>query len=356
MNKPDNYASWEPAVPNEEPVLVSVVIPAYQSANYIGQALDSVFAQTFSNYEVIVVNDGSPDAELLERALQPYKARVRYIKQENRGPSGARNAGVLQARGKYVAFLDSDDFWFPDHLANQTASLLKNPSLGLVYADSILIEDDVPVGHAFGQQPQAPRVTFEALVVEACSVGTSSTVASRQALIDAGLFDERFKRCEDFDLWLRMAFRGTRMGYEPRVHACHRLFNGLSSDHDRMKEARIEVYEKIASMLPISVAQNAVIRKRIERIQAERHMERAKEFLVAEEYADALDAAKRACAALDNWKLHLAIFGLHAVPHLFRDLYLVYGQILRLREHRRRARFASKVKLLMGLPPRSLRS
>ena len=91
-----------------QPPLVSVVIPAYNAASYITATLDSAFAQTLSDYEIIVVNDGSPDTPLLEEALQPYLGKIRYIKQENRGPSNARNTGIQASRGKYVAFLDSD--------------------------------------------------------------------------------------------------------------------------------------------------------------------------------------------------------------------------------------------------------
>ena len=89
--------------------LVSVVIPAYNAAHYIAATLTSVLKQTFSDFEVIVVNDGSPDPTALERALQPYVSRICYIKQANGGPSAARNVGILQARGKYIAFLDSDE-------------------------------------------------------------------------------------------------------------------------------------------------------------------------------------------------------------------------------------------------------
>src|SRR5947209_18801381 len=98
---------------------VSVIIPAYNAAQYIGEALDSVFAQTFTDYEVIVVNDDSPDTAELERALAPYRERVVYIKQENRGPGGARNTAILKARGECVALLDSDDVWLPTFLAEQ---------------------------------------------------------------------------------------------------------------------------------------------------------------------------------------------------------------------------------------------
>ena len=98
--------------PNQIP-LVSVVIPAYNSSRYISGTLDSVLSQTLSNREIILVNDGSPDTTELESALQPYLPHFRYFKQENRGPSAARNLGIREARGRYVAFLDSDDLW-PD--------------------------------------------------------------------------------------------------------------------------------------------------------------------------------------------------------------------------------------------------
>src|SRR3982751_5296129 len=88
-----------------EPPALSVIIPAYNTASYIGEALESVFAQDFTDYETIVVNDGSPDTLELERALEPYRERIIYLKQENRGPGGARNTGISRARGRYVAFL-----------------------------------------------------------------------------------------------------------------------------------------------------------------------------------------------------------------------------------------------------------
>src|SRR5262245_48281148 len=98
---------------------VSVVIPAYNCADFIAETLDSVFSQTFDNYEVIVINDGSPDTESLERVLAPFQDRIVYLKQDNQGPSGARNSAIRHARSAYVAMLDSDDIWLPDYLAEQ---------------------------------------------------------------------------------------------------------------------------------------------------------------------------------------------------------------------------------------------
>src|ERR1044071_9350958 len=89
--------------------IVSIIMPAYRVAEYIGAALDSILAQTFKDYEIIIVNDGSPDTDKFELALEPYRKSVIYIKQENGGPSAARNVAIQRARGEFLAFLDADD-------------------------------------------------------------------------------------------------------------------------------------------------------------------------------------------------------------------------------------------------------
>src|SRR5215469_4227081 len=98
----------EPYAPADFSPLVSVIIPAYNASRFIRKTLESVFAQTYSNFEVIVVNDGSPDTQELEVAISPFRDRVIYITQENRGPNGARNTGLQAATGEFVALLDSD--------------------------------------------------------------------------------------------------------------------------------------------------------------------------------------------------------------------------------------------------------
>ena len=177
--------SHNEAVRGVAPPLVSVVIPAYNCADYIAATLKSVLAQKFTDWEVVVVNDGSPDTEALERELTPFLDSIRYLKQANGGPSAARNLGVREGRGRYVAFLDSDDLWLPDHLVNQVNLLQSDSSCVLVYSDSLLLREDAPIATAFERSPQTPPVTFASLVSEECSIGTSTVVASRQAILEA---------------------------------------------------------------------------------------------------------------------------------------------------------------------------
>ena len=322
---------------------VSVIIPAYQSVAYITQALNSVFRQTFTDIEVIVVNDGSPETDSLERVLGFYDSRIVYLKQENRGPSGARNTGILQASGKYVAFLDSDDYWLPHHLESQVALLESDPSLGLAYADCILLKDDVPFGTIFNLEPQSWPVTIEALLQLRCTPGTSSVVATRDAVISAGLFDETMRRCEDFDLWLRMALLGCRMDYRCAPQVCHRRNNGLSANRLLMKESCREIYEKLRKHPLLCASQRAIVERMTTRVQLDYQIESAKVSLLAERYVDALAAARMATSLANGWKLRTAVTGLRTAPRLFRRSYQLYDRFLELRS---RKRSAQRVKAL----------
>ena len=132
--------------------LVSVIIPAYNSAEFMGETLDSVFAQTYTPVEVIVINDGSRDTPELEQVLQRYSAKnLRYIKQENQGAAAARNTGIRTARGEFVAFLDADDTWLPVFLEKQLELLERTPA-DVVWADALICGDSPLAGLATGNR------------------------------------------------------------------------------------------------------------------------------------------------------------------------------------------------------------
>ena len=159
---------------------------------------------------------------------------------------------------------------------------------------------------------------------------TSSVVVSRGALIDAGLFDERFSRCEDFDLWLRMAFRGIGMDYCSNPTLYHRVSpDGLSSNRYLMKRALIDVYNKIASTLPLSRSQQTLVQECIRRAETASQLDLLKQHLASAEYALALEAADRAQTRVRSHKLNLAIVGLRCAPRVVRRLYQGYERWLR---------------------------
>src|SRR5438552_2642197 len=177
---------------------VSVVIPTYERRHYVARAVASVLAQTYQDFEVLVVDDGSTDGTA--QALEGLDLRLRYHWQENRGVSGARNAGSRLARGEIVAFLDSDDRWLPDHLAVVTEVFARNPGVVLV--------STCPRFQIAGRERPADAKVFDALPLTLTEnvVGYQSGVAVRRAdLLAVGGFDERLSVMEGSELWPRLA-------------------------------------------------------------------------------------------------------------------------------------------------------
>ncbi len=229
---------------------VSVIIPSYNVAPYIKETLDSVFAQTYRNFEVIVVNDGSPDTVALEDALLPYCDRITYIKQENRGLSGARNTGLRAATGTLVALLDADDLWMPNYLEEQTSFLREHPEFDLVYCNSIFFGDSIYDGKDWMTVcPSDGEATAAAIISRRCHVFVAVT-ARREVLGSLG-FDESLRSCEDFDCWLRLTAAGHKIGYHRKILVRYRKHNSsLSANPARMAEFNIRVLTQSLSLWP----------------------------------------------------------------------------------------------------------
>ena len=314
------------AIAAGEAPAISVIIPSYNTAGLIANCLDSVFAQTFSDFEVIVVNDGSPDTTELEAVLRPHRQKIVYVVQENKRAAGARNTAIGKARGEFLAFLDSDDSWFPDHLASQMELFRKNPALDLVYADAVLLSDSSRQKTFMEKCPSEGSATFEALVVERCQIPVSTVVARKAAILRAGLFDENLALCDDYDMWLRTAFFGGKIDWRRKPQG--RLFLGrpdsLGSSRSKMAEAYWKILEKAARTLPLNDAQRKLISDRAAEIKArylyeqgklelhQRHPEKARELFAEANLhyrALKLDVAIRglqlapqsACKLLDAW-------------------------------------------------------
>jgi glycosyltransferase involved in cell wall biosynthesis len=304
--------------------LVSVVIPAYNAASFIGPTLDSVFAQTLSDYEVIVVNDGSPDTSSLERALEPLQSKIRYLKQANGGPSNARNTGIRAAVGKYVAFLDSDDLWLPHHLARQVEHLESDPSLQMVYANGVYLRGDSPVGILFDNSEQSLPIDLDCLLQERSTVITSSTVVLREALLKAGMFDEKLRRCEDYDLWLRLVQAGFKLSFTREIQIRHRQSNGLAANWELMRQALIDVYHKHLALGSLTAAQTEFVRSKMHNIATAIDVRHTKQSLLEGKFTDALERLGRVQASDPSWKFAFAQIGLRRFPHLLQSAYRFY--------------------------------
>jgi glycosyltransferase involved in cell wall biosynthesis len=278
-----------------------------------------VFAQDYTDFEVIVINDGSPDTPELERVLEPYRDRIVYLKQENRRACGARNNGINHARGEYVAFLDSDDSWMPTYLRTQLGHLQKNPSLDMIYCDCLIYGGGPQTGKTFMQTcPSRGPVNFETLLLEQCQVPISGTIVRRRLLIDAGGFDERLAMCDDYEMWLRLAHRGSRIAYHPSVLARLRIGrpNSLSASDARMLAAFLTILSNVKTGWDLSKEQKILLTKKFDQARALLDLERGKEFLKQNDYNQARTLLEQANGQLRRGKLKLTLFGLRVAPGL----------------------------------------
>ncbi|HEV2881253.1 MAG TPA: glycosyltransferase family A protein [Pyrinomonadaceae bacterium] len=294
---------------------VSVIVPAYNVSRYIADTLDSVFAQTFDGYEIIVVNDGAPDTEELERVLEPYRERIIYLKQENRGPSAARNTGIRAARAPLVGLLDGDDLWEPEFLSVMLDELERDASIGVLYCDAIYFGDSLEAGRSFMElNPSTGEVTFERLLAQECNI-TSSVVARRELLERAGLFDEGLRSSEDFDLWLRVLKAGGRVAYlrQPLLrYRRHRA--SLSADPAWMCRHILRVMEKAERTLTLTDAEVAALRRQQRRYEGELHFNEGKRAFFAGDTETAIASLSKANALLSSRKLAFALRLLRLAP------------------------------------------
>ncbi|MBN1126427.1 MAG: glycosyltransferase family 2 protein [Sedimentisphaerales bacterium] len=202
-----------------EPLLVSVVIPAYNSAGYIGRALDSVLAQTIPAHQIIVVDDGSTDKTA--QVVSEYGGRIEYIYQSNAGAGAARNAGIQAARSEWIAFLDADDEWLPHRLDAQAELLRKHPELVWTagnFLNCVCRTEqrapflDVAACRDILKGREVAENYFQ-ILLEGLDPWTGTMLIRRSALIEAGLFSTDLKRGNDYDMWWRIAYRYPRIGF-----------------------------------------------------------------------------------------------------------------------------------------------
>ncbi|MDZ7263035.1 MAG: glycosyltransferase, partial [candidate division KSB1 bacterium] len=185
---------------NDQP-LVSVIIPTYNRAAWLEGAIESILDQSYSNFEILVIDDGSTDDT--PGIAARYGETVRYISQPNRGPAAARNLGVKYATGHYIAFLDSDDRWRKHKLFQQVALMVSDPSIKICYTDEIWIRRGRRVNQRKIHRKYSGWIYQRCLPL--CIISPSSVMIHRDLFSEVGGFDENLPVCEDYDLWLRIS-------------------------------------------------------------------------------------------------------------------------------------------------------
>jgi glycosyltransferase involved in cell wall biosynthesis len=244
---------------------VSIVIPTYNRASWLKEALESVRTQTFRDFEVIVVDDGSTDPT--RDIIESYKAEFNLrplLFDSNHGVSWARNRGIEAARAPWIAFLDSDDLWLPRKLEVQTAYLKDHPELEIAQTEEIWIRRGVRVNPMKKHRKSGGRILERCL--ELCVVSPSATLLSRRILDEAGLFDESLPVCEDYDLWLRIACRFP-IGLIPKPLIVKRGGHAdqLSRKYPAMDLFRIRAIQNLLENHPLKPDERAVALRELER-------------------------------------------------------------------------------------------
>ncbi len=303
---------------------VSIITPAYNVSGFIAETLDSVLSQTFKSYEIVLVNDGSPDTIELEKVLAPYFKNIVYIRQENGGTAAARNTAIKAARGEWVAFLDGDDIWFPKYLASQLHAL-KTKNCDLIYTNALLFGNvGNPKETYMHKSPSKGKVTPESLIEGSCNLLTSGTIARREKVLACGLFDEELPRIgmEDFDLWFRLAKSGARMDYQRTVLLKYRVRpNSLSGSNVQRAERSIRALEIIESKHDLNELEKRALAARMEEAFAELELEKGKFNLAQENFDAAGEHFRQANEYYRRLKLGIVIRLLKTYPQLALKLF-----------------------------------
>lgn len=301
---------------------ISVVIPAYRAAAYIGEALESVLAQAQPSTEIIVVNDGSPDSDALERVLESYRDRIVYLKQENGGVSSARNAGILAARGEWLAFLDADDIWMPNYLETQFTFLRDNPGFDMVFPNCVNFGNSPLAGSLnMDLSPIHGEITFLRALAGECTIAYCALIR-REIVIRAGLFDTTLRGSEDFNLWLRILKLGGRIGYHHIPLYRHREHDqSLTSDNIWMGERILESLQRSEETIPMTAEEHAAAEKHRRKIQFQLALLRGKAAFEAKNWAPAIEQFKQANTLRPSRKLQLIVFLLRRCPGLLYNVF-----------------------------------
>jgi glycosyltransferase involved in cell wall biosynthesis len=223
---------------------VSVVIPNYNNAHYLGRAIQSVLDQTFTNYEIVVVDDGSTDNSIA--VVEAFGDKVRYIRQENKGLGGARNTGILASNAEFVGLLDADDEWMPAYLEKMIVLTQRFPDAAVYYSSAKGMDNHgKDISLVFGRKASS-QDTYQRLL-RANFIIPSTVIMRRPVIVNMGLFEENNREihgCEDWDLWLRLSPFYQIVGTSECLVRYRLHENTFSANSNHMQKAVRAVIEK----------------------------------------------------------------------------------------------------------------
>lgn len=246
--------------PSAQPA-VTVIIPSYNCAALLPRAIESALAQTFTSIAVIVVDDGSTDDTA--RVVQPYLSHIRYIRQNNKGLPGARNAGIRASRSPFVALLDADDAWVPEKLALQM-TLFDDPAVDIVYSDFRVEYSDGNVKESYlAERPLASEGDVTEAYIQSRFLFPSSMVLRREAMEACGLFDETMLACEDIELFTKMCLRGKVARIDRPLMIRSEGSSNITANGEKMQHYTLRAFHHLLGNVAMPKRVRRVMRKEL---------------------------------------------------------------------------------------------
>jgi len=279
---------------------VSVVIPTYNSVRYLAEAVESVLAQTITDVEVIVVDDGSTDGT--QALMARYAGSVRYFRQDNSGVSTARNFGLAQSAGRYIAFLDADDTWFPNKLERQLEALAKEPDYHACYSAFVRVTSDLDLLEIWRGSRHGSALAD--LLTRGNIIGSVSVLCERKVFTEVGGFDRSLSQCADWDMWVRLAARTDFLYLDEPLLNYRQHGSNMSRDPALLERDSIRVLEKGFAMDCVPGAVAALRRHAF----ARNYTVLAGTYFGAGKYVDFLRCAARAVSLEPSQINYLAAY------------------------------------------------
>lgn len=286
---------------------VSVVVPTYNCAKFLGRTIDSALRQTYRDFEIIVVDDGSTDGT--QALIAAYEESVRYVYQTNQGASAARNAALSRASGELIAYLDADDLWRPDKLSRQVEFLDAHSTCGLVHTEVSVIDEQDTVLHAcFNQDTKRPIPQGQCVrdLLLRSHIQTLTVVERRTAFDDAGKFDPRLPVAQDYLHWISVGLQGYGIGYLSEPLGQYRWRAGsLMSSQRRLLGDFVKIYEILLTEYGLERSQGPEI---MQLVKAQLYTtQRQLAYLERRECSGAV-ARQRLGTLIRQWPLNLELY------------------------------------------------
>lgn len=280
---------------------VSIIIPTYNCEEFIAEAIDSVLEQTYMNKEIIVIDDGSSDNT--KEVLKKYEGQIIYLYQSNHGVAVARNKGITQSSGKYISFLDSDNKWMPNLLADSIRLLEEDTYIGLVHSGKIRISEDGTIIERYIQPKNLKHLSgkiFKNLLLRKASINLSSVVVRKSCLMKVGVFDTHLSKigCEDRDLLIRIA-KHCYIEYlnEPTYYGRFRK-TSMSANQEKMLKGRYYIVNKFC---PAGKGNDLLRNRALSAI----HLQRGDSFAWRSQYQKAL---KQYSKAISEFPVNITLY------------------------------------------------